>query len=231
MDVRQIIDRAVFDTHTNPSDYPDSQAILWVNFRYWDLVDRIVNEVKEREFWDIWTTDTASWQNEYSFTKLWIAPDDLDIKKIDWLYVRYKSTDTYMQKLQYRDESSLTKDKEWYKDNVSTQDAFFYIADNSYFIYPKPTESVMWWIRLEVIHAPADLELVTIESNIELEKQFHYIISLWLEIDIYKSQGKLNELNIAEQKYEKESDKMISKMKDRYDEPIDFIMPSLAIYE
>lgn len=231
MNVRQIIDKALYDTHTNKNDYPDTQAILWVNFRYWDLVDRIVNEVKERFFWDIWTTDLVSGQNEYLFEKLWVTPDDLDIKKIDWLYIKYRSTDEYSKKLDYRDESSLTMDKEWYKTNTSYDDAFFYIADNSYFIYPSPTESITAGIRLEVIHAPADLTVDTTEENIELERQFHYIISLWLEIDIYKSQWKLNEANLAEQKYDKEADKMISKLKDRYDEPINFIMPNLSAYE
>lgn len=231
MNVRQIIDRALFDTHTNPSNYPDAQAIISVNFRNWDLVDRIVNEVWERFFWDIWETDLVAGQNEYEFEKLWIEPDALDIKKIDWLYVRYDSNDTYMKKLKYRDESSLNKDKQWYKDNTSIQDAFFYIADNSYFIYPSPTNTITDWIKLEVIHAPVDLTVDSLESDIELEKQFHYIISLGLEIDIYKSQWKLNEANLAEQKYDKEADKMISKLKDRYDEPIDFIMPDLTIYE
>lgn len=231
MDVRQIIDKALFDTHTNANDYPDTQAIIAVNFRYWDLVDRIVNEVKERFFWDLWTTDTVVDQSEYLAEKLGIAPDDLDIKKIDWLYVKYRSTDTYFTKLQYRDESSLNMDKDWYKDNTSDQDAFFYIADNSYFIYPTPKEAVTNGIRLEVIHAPADLTVSTTEDNIELERQFHSIISLWLEIDIYKSQWKLNEANLAEQKYTLEADKMISKLKDRYDEPIDFIMPNLSLYE
>lgn len=231
MNVRQIIDKALFDTHTNWNDYPDTQAIIAANYRYWDLIDMVVNEVKERFFWDIWLTDTVVDESEYLAEKLGIAPDDLDIKKIDGLYVKYKNSDTYYTKLKYRDESSLTMDKDWYKDNTSQQDAFFYIADNSYFIYPTPKEVVTNWIRLEVIHAPADLTVDTVESDIELERQFHYIISLWLEIDIYKSQWKLNEANLAEQKYDKEADKMISKLKDRYDEPIDFIMPNLSLYE
>ena len=231
MNTRQIKDKALFDTHTNDNNYPDAQALLTMNIRYADLVDLIVNYVKERFFWDIWETDTIIWQSEYLAESLGVSPDDLDIKKIDWLYVRYKSTDQYMKKLTYRDEASLTMDKAYYEENTSESDAFFYIADDSYFIYPTPSEAVTNWIKLEVIHAPADLTMDSVESDIELERQFHYIISLWLEIDIYKSQGKLNESSLAQQNYDREAQKMVSKLKDRYDEPIELIMPNLTVYE
>ena len=231
MNTRQIVDRALRLTHTNTLDYNDVQAMEDVNFAYQELVDDIENGVDEYFFWDLWLTDTVVDQSEYVVEKLWIAPDDLDIRKINKFLIKYSTNDTFYTLARFLNPSSLTRDTEWYKVNQPSSDPFWYIQDNSIFIYPAPTTVVTEGIKLECIHAPADLTISSTSDDIEIPTQFHKVISTGLKQYIYQSQGKLNEQQLAIQDFEREKAKMVSFLKERYDEPVVSVMPNLTIYE
>lgn len=220
MNWQQIIDRSLRLTHTNVADYPIAQSNEDLNLVYQDLIDRIVVVSKWDYFWDIWTTNTVVWQSEYLAEKLGIAPDDLDIKKINKVFIKYSASDNYYTRALYQNPWVLDKHPDYYKDKHSKSNPFFYIQDESFFIYPAPTEAVTWGIEIFVIHKPADIDNTTTEDNIEIPAQFHKLISDGLKMYIYQSQGKINEAQIAEQAYEAGITKMTSFIKQRYNQPL-----------
>lgn len=219
MNAQQIIDRALRLTHTNVNDYSPTQSVEDLNLVYQDMVDEIVVNTKGDYFWDIWQTDTVVYQSEYVAEKLWVSPDDLDIKKINKVFVKYKSTDTYKTKLRYQNPWILEKHPDWYKLNQPTSDAFFYIQDTSIFIYPAPTEAIVTGLELFVVHKPAELTVSSGESDIEIPSQFHKVMADGLKSYIYQSQGKINEAQVSEQEFMTWVDKMVSFMKQRYNQP------------
>lgn len=231
MDTRKIVNRGLRLTHTNTLDYNDTQAMEDVNLVYQELVDAIENEVDEYFFWDIWLTSTVVDQSEYVVEKLGVSPDDLDIRKINKFLIKYSSSDTFYTLARFLNPQSLTHDTEWYKVNQPASDPFWYIQDNSIFIYPAPSSVVTDWIKLECVHAPADLTITSTEADIEIPVQFHKVISTGLKNYIYQSQGKLNEQQVAIQDFDNEKEKMVSYLKERYDEAVESVMPDLTIYE
>lgn len=218
MNWAQILTRALKQTHTNPVDY--TTADIDMDIRYQELIDEVVSVWKEDHFWDIWTTDTVIGQNEYIAEKLGISPDDLDIKKVNKVFIKYSSTDQYFTKARYIAPSSLDEHPEYYSINQPVTDPFFYIQDNSIFIYPAPSAIVTGWLELFVIHKPEAIDTTTLEVDIELPIQFHKLISDWLRIDIYLWQGKENEAQAAQTKYNNGIRDMVKFMKQRYNQPI-----------
>jgi len=218
MNTQQIIDRALRLTHTNANDY--SSWLEDLNLVYQDMVDEIVVNTKWDYFWDRWLTDTVVYQSEYVAEKLGIAPDDLDIKQINKVFVKFKSTDTYATKLRYQNPWILENHPDWYKVNQPTSDAFFYIQDTSFFIYPAPTEAIEDWLEIFVTHKPAELTLASSQSDIEIPSQFHKVMADGLKTFIYQSQGKLNEAQVAQQDFDRGVDKMVAFMKQRYNQPM-----------
>ena len=219
MNWQQIIDRSLRLSHTNVANYTTEQAVEDLNLVYQDLVDRIVCISKWDYFWDTWVTDTVINQSEYLAEKLGIAPDDLDIKKINKVFIKYSSTDTEFTRALYQNPWVLQEHPDYYKTNWSKTSPFFYIQDNSFFIYPAPTEALTWGIEIFVIHKPADIDETTTEENIEIPAQFHKIMADGLKMYIYQSQWKLNEAQVAEQDYEKGIANMVAFIKQRYNQP------------
>ena len=230
MNWQQIINRALRLSHTNVANYTTAQAVEDLNLVYQDLVDRIVCVSKWDYFWDIWTTDTVIWQSEYTAEKLGIDPNDLDIKKINKVFIKYDSTDEYYTKALYQNPWVLEEHPDYYSDKQNKNCPFFYIQDTSFFIYPAPTNTDTDWIQIFVIHKPADIDETTDQDDIEIPAQFHKILSDGLKMYIYQSQGKLNEAQIAEQDYEKGIANMVAFVKQRYNQPMKKTKTNLESY-
>ena len=230
MNWQQIITRALRLSHTNVANYTITQSVEDLNLIYQDLVDRIVVISKWDYFWDIWTTNAVVGQSEYLAEKLWISPNDLDIKKINKVWIKYSSTDTYFTRALYQNPWVLDKHPDYYKTNHSKTSPFFYIQDESFFIYPAPTEAITGGIEIFVIHKPANIDENTSEDNIEIPSQFHKVMSDGLKMYIYQSQGKLNEAQVAEWDYERGISNMVTFIKKRYNQPIKKTTSNLETY-
>ena len=220
MDTQAIVDRARRNCHTDSTNYTDAQALEDLNLVYQELVDEIVVNTKGDFFWDKWVTNTVLNQSEYIVEKLWIDPDDLDIKKINKVFIKYSDTDTQFTTVTYQNPGVLIEHPDYYKTNQPKSNPFFYIQDTSIFVYPAPDESITDWLEIFVIHKPADLTLATTEDNIEIPTQFHKLISEWLRPYIFEAARKTNEAMIAQQSYEKGILKMADFMKQRYNQPL-----------
>lgn len=220
MNGTQIYNRALRQTHTNAVDYDTTQADDDIDLRYQEIVDEIVSVTKWDYFWDKWITNTVIDQTEYVAEKLGISPDDLDIKKINKVFIKYSDTQENFTRVTYQNPWVLEKHPDYYATHQPTISPFFYIQDNSIFVYPAPTEVIVWGLELFVIHKPTAITTSTTEDNIELPTQFHKLISDWLRIDIFLSQGKENEAQAAQNKYDLWLRQMSEVMKQRYNQPI-----------
>lgn len=220
MNWTQIYNRALRQTHTNPTDYLNAIADIDIDLRYQELVDEIVSVTKWDYFWDKWVTDTVIWQSEYIAEKLGITPDDLDIKKINKVFIKYTSSQTDFTRVTYQNPWVLEHHPDYYKTNQPAIDPFFYIQDNSIFLFPAPTEVVIGGLELFVIHKPAEITTSSTESDIEIPTQFHKLISDGLRIDIFLGQGKEIEAQNAQIRYDNGIKMMATVMKQRYNQPI-----------
>lgn len=219
MDGTAIYNRSLRLSHTNANDYTTAQATEDMELRHQDLVDRIVVVTKGDYFWDTWISDTVIGQSEYVADKLWISPDDLDIKKINKVFIKYNDWDAYYTPVRFQNPATLDEHPDYYSDNQPTVDPFFYIQDESIFIYPAPSAAITGGLQLYCIHKPTAITTSSTEASIEIPTQFHKLIVLGLVADVYYSQGKINEANDAEAKYEAGILDMVAFMKQRYNQP------------
>ena len=221
MNWTQIYNRALRQTHTDSDDYTTSDADVDLDLRFQELVDEIVSVTKWDYYWDKWETDTVIDQSEYVAEKLGISPNDLDMKKINKVFIKYDASDEFPTQAKYQNPWVLTEHTDYYKTNQSKANPFFYIQDNSIFLYPAPDAVVENWVELFVIHKPADITTSSAENDIELPTQFHKLLSDWLRIDIYLSQWLENEAQAAQTKYDSWIKDMVAFMKARYNQPKD----------
>ena len=220
MNWTQLHARALRQTHTNINDYPATIANDDIDLRYQELIDEIVTVSKWDYFWDKWVTNTVIWQSEYVAEKLGIAPDDLDIKKINKVFIKYTSTQTDFTRVVYQNPWVLDKHPDYYAVNQPKNTPFFYIQDNSIFVFPQPDKGVTNGLELFVIHKPKAITTASTEADIEIPTQFHKLISDGLRIDIFLWQGKEVDAQNAQIKYDNGIKDMIAVMKQRYNQPI-----------
>ncbi len=97
---------------------------------------------------------------------------------------------------------------------------FFYIQDESVFIYPSPDVDVTNGLEFFLIHKPSAITTASTEAQIDLPLQFHKLLSDGLRIDIFLWQGKTNEAQAAQILLDDGIKDMIAFMKQRYNQPI-----------
>lgn len=207
MNWQQIIDFWLNQTHTNTSNVSAANQELYLNLAYIDTIDELI-KLKVAFLFDEWVTSTVIWQNEYLIEKLWVSPDALNIKTIRNIYIKYSSTDTYHTPADRVNPNVLEYHPDWYADNQPKSEPFFYIADNSFFIFPKPTEAVTGGIEIFVIHDAPAIDSTTTQDNIEVPLSYHKAISYKMREYILDSQGKTNEAEVAAAKWQKEITKV-----------------------
>lgn len=71
--------------------------------------------------------------------------------------MKWSTTQTDFSEVNYNDASNLQHVPEWYEDNQSTGNAFYFLRDNSIFLYPTPSVSVTNGLRVHAIVTPIDL--------------------------------------------------------------------------
>jgi len=111
--------------------------------------------------------------------------------------------------------NDLEHDTDWYKVNQPKTNPFYYVQDNSVWIYPVATENVTDGLKINVIYQPNDLTISSAESEILITPRFHHVIVSGIRPYIYQSRGKVLEETDAINKYEVAKKNMITKMKNR----------------
>ena len=215
----QLIAKARRQTHSNSVSYSDSDAILDLNNRYEQIIGRIQTEVDEWHFWT-WVTDTTtSGQSEYNISEMaW----GIKINQIDKVAVKFFSTDANYTPLTRVDFNTLDYDWANYSDWAWTP--FYFVKDTSVFIAPTPSESVIEWIKTYVVYQPSDLTTSSTEDDIAIVPRFHQYLVNGMCADYWYANSKEDKGNLYEQKFTQWVDQMIKAMKNRAQEPVEFVV-------
>ena len=190
-----IITEAQLNTHTSEDDYPSATNGIQALNNVSDYINnQIVTIVREDYFWDTFLVDTVVGQSEYNIYEgvtNWDWVDTtVNIKRVNKLFIKYTSWQTYFTRAEVQDPAILAKDLEEYSVTQPQAKPFFYIQDRSEFIYPAPTEVITGGLKMNAIFTPPRIVLASPESWLPLQPDKHSIYSIGMEWQIFKSQGK-----------------------------------------
>lgn len=217
--------KGIVDTN----NYPDSDWILDFNFVYQDLISEIITELDEDYFFNIAKAPTVIWQEEYVIKEVW-STTKYKVNEINKVAVKFSSSDTQYTPCTRVNPNDLEHDTDWYKVNQPKTNPFYYVQDNSVWIYPVATENVTDGLKINVIYQPNDLTISSAESEILITPRFHHVIVSGIRPYIYQSRGKVLEETDAINKYEVAKKNMITKMKNRNQWVIEVTYPNLTNY-
>lgn len=220
----QLIAKARRQSYSNSVSYVDADAVLDLNNRLQVLYSRIQSEVDEGHHWDYGTANTVVWQSEYSIGSL----GTLKINQVDGVSVKYNTTDASYTKLTKVDYNSLDYDMQAYFDWSGMP--FYTVKDQSIFIFPSPTVAVTNGIKIFTINQPADVTISSVETDIKIAPRFHNVVISGMVADYWYSNGREDKGNIYEQKFNIGGDQMVKFMKNRSQEPIQYVV-SVNPYE
>ncbi len=208
----------------------NSQATDFMNRTYENIYNTIVNDVNQKYFWDTWTADINWWQNEYALQKQ-DASNDWQYK-IQSISIDYGN---WYQKAKYCDPDWLTYDSSYYETNQDTNNPFFYIANWSIFIFPKPTQGVSNWLKLTWIKLFQKLsedakysDTFNWYSELQLKAS---LIVVWMKQFIYGAMQKFNEKNDAKIDYQQWLQGLIKDLSQRFDWSTYETTPDLSMFE
>lgn len=214
----QIISKAQRQTYSNATSYPNTDALLDLNNRLQILYSRIQSEVDEGYFWNYSTGNTVVSQAEYVIALVWT----LAINQVDGVSVKYKSTDTDYTRLKPISFDSLDFDMAAYA--TFTGEPFYFVKDQSVFLFPSPTEAVTNGFKVFSVNQPADVVYAGVEADIKLQPRFHQIAVWGMCADYWYSNGREDKWNIWEAKFSTAWDQMIKFMKNREQEALEYVV-------
>ncbi len=125
----------------------------------------------------------------------------------------------------------MEKDDSYYMENQSQNDPFYYIKDNSLFLFPAPKTSETLSLKLEWIKWLMDLVLTSTEEEVfnnKIPKKFHAVIAMWMLEYIYQSRWMINEAINARNVYELKKNDVIKQLQDRDFTPVAIEDPDLT---
>jgi hypothetical protein len=133
--------------------------------------------------------------------------------------LKYKEDQEYYTNATLTDIKNLPYNVDWYAKNQSIVQPLYHISDNSYFVYPAPTEAVENGIKTTVIRSLRDLTLNDTEEAIfggKIAQKYHNLIDLGMLEYVFRQRGMLNEANEAKNRYDIESINTLKRLVRRY---------------
>ena len=165
---------------SNESQFPDPIALLCANIIIHQIEDYITSAIWEGFFWDILTTSTTvAWQSEYTLPVIdtWLfnwTP------KIEWISIKYADWGDFVPATEKNREILLQEhDLTRYETNISESTPIYFIADNSYFVFPSPLVPVEKAIKVYWIKSLADATLTTTDAELfwgKISPKYYYTI-------------------------------------------------------
>jgi len=229
MNNTEIFARARRLINVNSTQWTDIDLLIDVNVAYHDMLETIINRVAEDFFNTTFTADTVIWQSGYD---LQIADATTEwYKKVKRISVKYKSTDEYFTVLKEVAFNWLELSKEYYAENTSPADAFYYLDWNQVMIFPEPSEEIVGWIRIETSVTAIDLVVGGAEALNKIPRQFHSILVQWTLQFQLQHLWKINEKNDAINEYQNLKNDMVTELSDRNSAPIMWLLPNLSHLE
>lgn len=203
--LQTIVDRNRRLNYVDSIQYTDTSALEDANYRIHQIEDYITSAIWEGFFWDILKTDTTV-VNQSEYTLPVISTGAFNwVPKIENISVMYQTWWEYI-KAREVNRQTLDHDISWYETNQSESDPIYFIADNSYFVFPAPKIAVVNWIKLYWIKSLADVTLTTTYANLfggKIPDKYFYMIDL--SEFIKRQQGKDRERELAKDIFERKT--------------------------
>jgi len=228
MDVLPILNRARRLTSTDENQYTNDEWVEDINFLYQELCNEIVREVWEDYFWDYVKWKTVVGQSEYDIKDMIDWDDVYDIKKIKAFFIKYDSTYTNYKRVTYRDFEDYLQGREELETSQNFSNPIYCIKDESTFLFPAPVEVVKDGLYYEIIYTPLDLAIDSVQADIKIPREYHYILAEGMKIYAHESNSRFNEANQARQSFEQEKRKMIEFLQERKQWDIIEELPNLT---
>ena len=179
-------------THSNTQSYSNDIGILHYNWSYQDVTGDI-QLLDEEYFFDYGIGDTAIDQIEYQVKQI-VSPTygTVDITQTKNVLVKYTATqENYINASEVHKES-LEHGTDYYAKNQDINDPFFYIQDNSIWLFPAPKEAVTGGLKVECIIQPPDLIVADTIDKVFVPKRIQRIIEEGMMPYAYEYLGKEN---------------------------------------
>lgn len=185
-------------THSNSTSYPNADVLIDMNVRYRRMITAITGKVQDF-FKTWWDSNTISTQNEYTIDSFTFSDATThDIISVDSVAVKFKA-DQEFYKLKKWDFNALDFDFTQYTN--WGWEPFYFVWDKSVFIAPNPLEDVTAWLRLYGNYRPSDLTLSDTTTEIKVPLLYSYILAEWMCADYWTSQGKYDQANVFEARF------------------------------
>lgn len=226
--VDNIIALARLQTHTDSNQISDANALIYLNIVYQDFASRIIREVDEDYFWDIFTTSSVLDQNEYTFATA--TATAAGMKKIQRIQIKWAATDDFTSLIDSDTLANYPTTTDRLDSQLSKDKGFYDIKDGSYFIYPAPGEAVTNGIEVQATSTLIDLiawgsENTVYPRNSEL-RDYHHILATGMKQYIYWEQGLTNDKNDSINEYIQKVDEIVNQIKDRHYNPVETQLPN-----
>lgn len=200
MDSAVIISKSRVQTSTSTGQKSDALMLADLNTVYKDIFSRLA--VKSKKYtWQTYTTNMVVWQNEYNIPKPTVS--ETGIKRLLNIQVKYSSTWDHIPCKMY--DTSVAVDSE----ASDYLNPYCIVRDGSIFLYPAPTEAVVWWIIVDWQYLPLDMTLATTSANIKLPVEYHDVLLYWLNMWNFGDKQLVDKMSVQKQLYEEWIQKMI----------------------
>lgn len=199
-------------TNSNTISYPDAQAMTDMNFWYRDMIVAITTKVQDF-FWTYWSTDSVIGQSEYTIEQFTFSDATTrDIISIDGISVKYATWSDYY-KLKKTGFDSLDLDLSKYA--TWAGEPFYFIRDNSVFVFPTPTNVVTGWVKISGNYRPLDLTISSDESQIKTSRLFNIALSYYQAYMYWTSALRDDKAQYYKALFEQEKMKMVDTLSSR----------------
>lgn len=218
-----VINRARRLWYVSAAQYPDTTALEDFNIIYKQVCNLIITEVNEDYFSDFVTVDFEVARNEYQ-----LYDDNIDINKVQKVEIKYANTDNFKE-VEIRDKDSLPKSLEEF--NAEWTAPFYFLFDNSIFVYPYPTAAqTSAEIRLNVSLTPTDLAIT--DTTLDMLEDAHVsILADGMLPPVYQARGLLNEKNDSQASFNAKLSDLIFALTDRVSTPREIETPDLSYFD
>lgn len=156
--------------HSTTTNYPDSAGIEHYNRIYKKVISKM-RLLDDEYFYQQGKSNTTIGQQEYTVTQIGTT----DVTRVKTVSIKFSATDTYYTPC--REATSEEKErKDYYAVNQSKTDPFWYIQDNSIWIYPVATEAVTNGLFIEAIIQPPSLLTSDTASSVVIPERVNEVI-------------------------------------------------------
>lgn len=203
----QIYAYVLTQTHSNSQSFLSSTFQTYLNIRYRRSITAITGKVQDF-FWTWATFPTVVWQQEYEIDKFTFS-DMLtrDIISIDSVSIKYDASWDYY-KLSKWDFNALTADLSVYTDYAGTP--FYFARDKSIFI--APTVTTVTTGKISGNYRPLDLTMSDSTTEIKIPLLYTYILADGICADYWTSQGKYDQANVFEARFQEGMQTMVNNL-------------------